>query len=142
MGIKHPPQKDPLGSKLRYRLFGAAEWKSVLSRMGVDFLIANCALIAASLCRLMTSRQLSASDPIGSVAQRVNSEYAVNAAWFCITGILLLAFNGFYRPIPSGRLHDRLISAAKSCVAGFVLQLIFGSVILGRPLPALEWRHR
>ena len=138
VGTSTPPLKDPLGSKLRFRLFGAAEWSSVLTRMGVDVIIANAALIAASLCRLMASRQISGADPIGSVAQRVNTTYAVNAAWFCLTAIILLAFTGFYRPMPSGRLHERLIAAAKSCAAGFVLQLLFGTLALGRPLPATE----
>ncbi|MEQ9411915.1 MAG: NAD(P)-dependent oxidoreductase [Fuerstiella sp.] len=133
-----PALKDTVGSSLRYRLFGLADWKSVLSRMGVDFTIANVSLIAASLCRLVTSRQLSASDPIGSVAQRVNSAYVVNAAWFGLTAVALLALTGFYRPLPSGRLNDRLITAAKSCVAGFILQVLFGSLALGRPLPAIE----
>ncbi|GAB5439994.1 MAG: hypothetical protein Fues2KO_03430 [Fuerstiella sp.] len=138
MGTSPRDLKDPLAGKWRFRLFGAAEWRSVLSRMGIDLCIANAALISAALCRLMTSRQLSSADPIGSVAQRVNSAYAVNAVWFCCTALLLLAFNGFYRPIPSGRLNDRLISAAKSCSLGFLLHLIFGGLVLGRPLPAVE----
>lgn len=138
METRTPPLKNPIGSSLRFRLFGSADWKSVTSRMGVDFAIGNMALIAASLCRLMTSRQLSSSDPIGSVAQRVNATFAVNAAWFGVTAISLLALNGFYRPLPSGRLNDRLIAAARTCVAGFVLQVLFGALALGRPLPALE----
>lgn len=138
MGSSKERLKDPAGSTLWFRLFGTADGKSVCSRMGVDFFIANAALIAASLCRLMTGRQLSASDPIGSVAQRVNAAYAVNAAWFGLTAILLLALTRFYRPVPSGRLNDRLIAAAKSCIAGFFLQLLFGALVLGRPLPAVE----
>ncbi|APZ94734.1 NAD-dependent epimerase/dehydratase family protein [Fuerstiella marisgermanici] len=138
MGTRTPALKDPVGSSLRFRLFGHADGKAVLSRMGVDFAIANVALIAASLCRLVTSRQLSSADPIGSVAQRVNASFAVNAAWFGLTAIALLALTGFYRPLPSGRLHDRLIAAAKTCIAGFVLQVLFGALALGRPLPALE----
>ena len=138
MGIQQPSHKDSVSSTWRFRLFGSADWRSVCSRMGVDFFIANVALIAASLCRLMTGRQLSASDPIGSVAQRVNATFAVNAAWFGLTAITLLAVTGFYRPVPSGRLNDRLISAARTCIAGFILQLLFGSFALGRPLPALE----
>jgi nucleoside-diphosphate-sugar epimerase len=106
--------------------------------MSVDFTIANLALIAASLCRLFTSHQLSSTDPIGAVAERVNSTYLMNAAWFCLTAIALLAITGVYRPVPSGRLPDRLIATAKSCVAGFFLHFSFGSLVLGRPLPALE----
>ena len=106
--------------------------------MAVDFGLANAALITAALCRLITSRQLSSADPISSVTERVNSVYLMNAAWFGMTGICLLAITGFYKPIPSGRLHERLNAAAKTCIAGFALQLLFGAVILARPMPAVE----
>lgn len=119
-------------------MFGSAGWDSILGRMGVDFGIANLALITAALCRLVTSRQLSTADPISSVTARVNSLFLVNAAWFGITGVCLLALTGFYKPIPSGRLHERLYAAAKTCVLGFALQLLFGSFVLSRPMPALE----
>ena len=138
MGKQTNALTEPIGRPMRFRLFGAADWKAVASRMAVDFAIANLALIAACLCRLMTSRQLSAADPIASVAERVNATYLVNAVWFGLTTVVLLAITGFYRPLPTGRLNDRLIAAAKTCVAGFVLQLLFGTLALGRPLPALE----
>jgi nucleoside-diphosphate-sugar epimerase len=129
---------DSLVSAFRFRLFGSAGWTAVASRMSVDFTIANLALIAAAMCRLFTSHQLSSADPIGAVAERVNSTYLMNAAWFCLTAVALLALTGVYRPVPSGRLPDRLIATAKSCVAGFFLHFCFGSLVLGRPLPALE----
>lgn len=138
MGRQTKAPTEPIGRSLRFRLFGAANWKAVTSRMAVDFSVANIALITASLCRLITSRQLSSADPIGSVAQRVNATFLVNAVWFGLTAIALLAVTGFYRPLPSGRIQDRLIAAAKTCVAGFVLQVLFGSLALGRPLPAVE----
>ena len=106
--------------------------------MAVDFAIANFALIAASLCRLVTSRQLSPADPIGSVVDRVNTTFLMNAAWFGLTAISLLALTGFYRPLPSGRLPDRLFAAAKSCFAGFILQVLFGAIVLRRPLSTVE----
>ena len=138
MGKQTSALKDSLGGTLRFRLFGATDAKGILSRMGVDFTIANIALIAASLCRLVTSRQLSSADPIGSVAERVNTTYLMNAAWFGITGVVLLALTGFYRPIPSGRLHQRLVAAAKTCAAGLVLQFLFGVFVMNRPMPAIE----
>lgn len=138
MGRHSNARTEPIGRSVRFRLFGAAEWKAVTSRMVVDFCIANVALIAACMCRLITSRQLSSADPIGSVAQRMNATYLVNAVWFGLTAVALLAVTGFYRPLPSGRLQDRLVAAAKTCGAGFVLQVLFGSLALGRPLPAIE----
>jgi len=128
----------PIGGSFRFRLFGSSDRRTVISKMAVDFAIANFALIAASLCRLVTSRQFSSADPIGSVAERVNTTFLMNAVWFGVTGICLLALTGFYRPLPSGRLPDRLIAAAKTCIAGFVLQVLFGAIALQRPLPAIE----
>ncbi|MFY9253262.1 MAG: NAD(P)-dependent oxidoreductase [Fuerstiella sp.] len=138
MGRQTSALTAPIGGSFRFRLFGSSGTRTVASKMAVDFGIANFALIAASLCRLVTSRQLSSADPIGSVADRLNSTFLVNAAWFGITAIGLLALTGFYRPLPSGRLQDRLIAAAKTCLAGFVLQVVFGTVALQRPMPAIE----
>ena len=128
----------PSAGSLRFRVFGCATWQTIGSRMSVDFVIASVALIAATLCRQITTRKLSGSDPISSVIERVNTTFLAHALWFSVTGIALLALTGFYRPLPSGRLADRLIAAAKTCVAGFMLQVIFGTVVFGRTLTAVE----
>lgn len=122
----------------RFRLFGSADWKTVASRMSIDAVIASCALIAAALVRQITTRKLSSSDPIISVVERVNGVFFAHALWFSLTGIALLALTGFYRPLPSGRLADRLISAAKACATGLLLQVAFGTVVFGRTLTAIE----
>ena len=138
MGRQTSDLTAPIGGSFRFRLFGSSDRRTVASKITVDFAIANFALIAASLCRLITSRQLSSGDPIGSVAERVNTTFLMNAAWFGVTAIGLLALTGFYRPLPSGRLPDRLIAAAKTCIAGFILQVLFGTIAMQRPLPAIE----
>ncbi|MCA9082763.1 MAG: NAD-dependent epimerase/dehydratase family protein [Planctomycetaceae bacterium] len=106
--------------------------------MAIDFVVANLVLIAACLCRLLAVRQLASSDPIGSVVERINSNYLINAIWFGVTAIGLLAVTGFYRPMPSGRIQERLVAAAKSCFAGLFLQVLFGWLVLGRALAAIE----
>lgn len=106
--------------------------------MSVDFVIASVALIAAALCRQITTRKLSTADPIISVVERLNATFVAHALWFSVTGIALLALTGFYRPLPSGRLADRLIAAAKTCMAGFLLQVAFGTVVFQRTLTAVE----
>lgn len=128
----------PSATSLRFRLFGSATWQTIGSRMSVDFIIASAALVAAALVRQITTRKLSGSDPISSVIERVNTTFVAHALWFSITGIALLALTGFYRPLPSGRLADRLISAAKTCVAGFILQVAFGTIVFQRTLTAVE----
>lgn len=125
-------------NSLRFRLFGSATWQTITSRMSVDFVIANVALVAAALCRLITTRKLTGADPIISVVERVNTTFLAHALWFSFTGIALLALTGFYRPLPSGRLAERLLSAAKTCLTGFVLQLAFGTIVFGRTLTVVE----
>lgn len=138
MSLRNSQSALTASRTLRHRLFGAAEPKVVVSKMMFDLAVANLALVAACMSRLVTGRQLSLDDPIGSVAQRLNATFAWNAVWFGATAICLLAAFGFYRPMPAGRLPYRLITAAKSCLAGFVLHVLFGSFLLGRPLPAFE----
>ncbi|MEZ6132724.1 MAG: NAD(P)-dependent oxidoreductase [Planctomycetaceae bacterium] len=127
-----------VAGSLRFRLFGSADWKTIATRMSVDLVIAHVALIAAALVRQITTRKLSGSDPINSVIERVNGVFVVHALWFSLTGIALLALTGFYRPLPSGRLAERLMSAAKSCLTGFMLQVLFGTLVFGRTLTAVE----
>lgn len=130
--------KLPLAKSIQFRLFGSASWRSTLSRMGVDFLVANAALITSSVVRQITTRKLQGTDPIISVVERVNTVFLAHTLWFSITGIALLVLTGFYRPLPSGRMSDRLLSAAKACVAGCVLQVLFGTIAFGRTLTAIE----
>ena len=106
--------------------------------MSVDFVIANVAFIGAALCRQITTRKLSGADPISTVIERVNPTFFAHACWFSLTGVALLALTGFYRPLPSGRLAERLLSAAKTCIAGFVFQMAFGTLVFGRTLTAVE----
>ncbi|MEZ6125195.1 MAG: NAD(P)-dependent oxidoreductase [Planctomycetaceae bacterium] len=130
--------RTQLGRSLRFRLFGSADLKSIASRMSVDLVIANIALIAACLCRQITTRKLSGSDPINSVIERINPTFFAHAVWFSLTGVVLLALTGFYRPLPSGRMGDRLMSAARTCIAGLALQVAFGTIVFDRTLTALE----
>jgi nucleoside-diphosphate-sugar epimerase len=106
--------------------------------MAVDFAIANGVLILACVVRMLTNQGLSSGDPVGSVVERINSVYFVNAAWFGVTAIALLALAGFYRPLPSGRVAERLAAVGKACATGFLLHLVFGSVVLGRAFPTLQ----
>lgn len=138
MTASTPPVTPPSPHSLRFRLFGSATWKTVASRMSVDLVIANVAFIAAALCRQITTRKLSGTDPISSVVERVNGIFVTHAFWFSVSGLVLLGLTGFYRPLPSGRLAERLLSAAKTCVSGFILHVIFGTIVFVRPLTAIE----
>lgn len=131
------PGTSPVAT-LRFRMFGGASWKHLAPRMAVDMAIANVVLIVASFWRLLANKEFSSSDPVGTVVQRLNSSYLINAAWFGLTAVLLLSLTGFYRPRPSGLIGDRLVSVAKACAAGFLMHLLFGVLILGRPNIGLE----
>ena len=95
--------------------------------MAVDFVVANTVLVVAALLRLIANGDCSLADPLGPIAERVNSVYLMNAAWFGVTTIGLLALFGLYRPLPSARVADRLWAIAKACVVGLSLHLLWGA---------------
>ena len=128
----------PSLESIRFRMFGSASWKHLLPRFAADFAIANIVLMASSLLRLVANGSFSTSDPVGSIAGRVNSIYLFNAVWFGATAVGLLCLTGFYRPRPSSRVADRLAAVAKACAVGAVLHVAFGTLLLRRDLQPFQ----
>ncbi|MEZ6061005.1 MAG: NAD(P)-dependent oxidoreductase [Planctomycetaceae bacterium] len=125
-------------TSVRFRLFGAASWKYLLTRFAADFAIANIVLVASCLLRLVANGSFSSADPVGSIVGRVNSVYLMNAVWFGATAVVLLCLTGFYRPRPSSRVGERLAAVAKACAAGAALHIAFGILLLRRDLQPFQ----
>ena len=123
---------------IRHRLFGSASVRYLIPRLTIDFVIANCALITACIVRMLTNDGASSDDPLGSVVGRINATFFANAIWFGVSAIGLLALAGFYRPLPSGRVGERLAAVGKACATGLVLHMIFGTLFLNRMLDTLQ----
>ena len=104
---------------IRTRLFGNSSGRQVVLRFMADFVTANVVLVAVGVLRVLVSGQLDLADPVGQVMAKCNPVYILHAGWFAATAVLLFAFAGLYRPVPSSRIGQRLLDVTGACAVGF-----------------------
>jgi nucleoside-diphosphate-sugar epimerase len=119
-------------------LFGALTSEQLAVRVFVDFVVANAVLVVAAVVRLALMGGLSWDNPVGSLIERVNSTYLMNAGWFGLSTVVLFALTRVYKPVPSSCIRRRLIAVAVACVAGLVAHLAIGTWVFNKAQQTLQ----
>ncbi len=120
------------------RFFGTASGKRVALRVAADCATAQAALVAAAILRMSINGTLNQTDAVGLLVSKVNAIYFVHAGWFSLSGVLLFAAMGLYRPIPNSRIRQRLLDLCKACSIGLLLHTLIGGLLQGRVEPTIE----
>ncbi len=100
------------------QLFGTLTSDKLAVGVVVDFVAANFVLVLAAVVRLAVIGGLSWSNPIGTLFDKVNATYLMNAGWFGLSTVVLFALAGVYKPVPFSRVKQRLSAIALACVIG------------------------
>jgi nucleoside-diphosphate-sugar epimerase len=119
-------------------LFGALSSEQLAVRVFVDFVVANVVLVVAAVIRLTFLGGLSWENPVGSLIERVNSTYLMNAGWFGVSTVVLFALTRVYKPVPFSCVRQRLIAVAIACGIGFVAHLVIGAWVFHKAQQTLQ----
>ena len=137
-----PPVSVPETRKLLERgwtqLFGTLTSDKLAVRVFVDFVSANVVLVMAAVVRLAMIGGLSWDNPIGTLFDKVNATYLMNAGWFGLSSVSLFALTGVYRPVPFSRVKQRLSAIAMACVIGLMAHQILGAFAFDKAQQTLE----
>lgn len=125
------PQPAQWIRAVKNRLFADASWRYVAPRMAIDLFAAHTVLVAAAALRLAIYGRITLDNSVSTLLERVNSLYFLHAGWFCATAVILFSLVGLYRPLRSSMFLARLKHVGRACMAGLVLHLGFGILVLG-----------
>lgn len=120
------------------QLFGSLTSDKLAVRVFVDFLVANLVLVMAAVVRLAVIGGLSWANPIGTLFDRVNATYLMNAGWFGFSTVVLFALTRVYKPVPFSRVQQRLTAIAVACGIGMIAHLALGAYAFNKPQQTLE----
>lgn len=137
-----PPVSVPETRKVVERawtsLFGTLTSEKLAARVFVDFVVANVVLVMAAVVRLAVLGGLSWDNPIGTLFDKVNATYLMNAGWFGLSTVVLFALTGVYKPVPLSRVRQRLSAIAIACGIGLIAHLVLGAFAFDKAQQTLE----
>lgn len=119
-------------------LFGTLTSDKLAVRAFVDFVAANVVLVMAAVVRLVIIGGLSWDNPIGTLFDKVNATYLMNAGWFGLSTVVLFALAGVYKPVPFSRVKQRLSAIAIACGIGLIAHLVLGAFAFKKAQQTLE----
>lgn len=128
----------PHFEEVRQFFLGTTTPKQFGLRAFVDFIVANVALVMGALVRLILIGGVSLENPIGTLIEKVNATYLMNAGWFGLSAVSLFVLAGVYRPIPSSRIWQRLKTVLLACSIGLIGHLVLGAFAFDKAQATLE----
>ncbi|TXT22042.1 MAG: NAD-dependent epimerase/dehydratase [Planctomycetota bacterium] len=120
------------------QIFGTLTSDKLAVRVFVDFVAANFVLVMAAVVRLAVIGGLRWNNPIGTLFDKVNATYLMNAGWFGLSTVVLFSLTGVYKPVPFSRVKQRLSAIALACVIGLIAHQILGAFAFGKAQQTLE----
>lgn len=132
------PETRKLFERVWTQLFGTLTSDKLAVRVFVDFIVANVVLVMAAVVRLAVIGGLSWDNPIGTLFDKVNATYLMNAGWFGLSTVVLFALAGVYKPVPFSRVRQRLTAIGIACGIGLFAHLILGAFAFDKAQQTLE----
>lgn len=132
------PETRKLFGRVWTHLFGTLTSDKLAVRVFVDFIAANVVLVMAAVVRVAVIRGLSWDNPIGTLFDKVNATYLMNAGWFGLSTVMLFALTGVYKPVPFSRVKQRLSAIALACAIGLIAHQILGAFAFDKAQQTLE----
>lgn len=132
------PETRKLFERVWVHLFGTLTSDKLAVRVFVDFTAANLVLVMAAIVRLAIIGGLSWDNPIGTLFDKVNATYLMNAGWFGLSAVVLFALTGVYKPVPFSRVKQRFSAIALACVVGLIAHQILGAFAFDKAQQTLE----
>ncbi|HLQ45292.1 MAG TPA: NAD(P)-dependent oxidoreductase, partial [Planctomycetaceae bacterium] len=132
------PDTRKLFERAWLQLFGTTTSNQLALRVLVDFIVANAALVMGAVVRLLLIGGVSWDNPIGALLEKVNATYLMNAGWFGLSGVMLFALTGVYKPVPCSQIRQRLKTVVLACVIGLIGHLLLGALAFNKAQATLE----
>ncbi|MBM3971212.1 MAG: NAD-dependent epimerase/dehydratase family protein [Planctomycetes bacterium] len=132
------PETRKLFEQTWTRFFGSLTSNKLAARVFVDFVAANIVLVMAAIVRLALIGGLSWANPVGTLFDKVNATYLMNAGWFGLSSVVLFALSGVYKPVPFSRFKQRLNAIVLASVVGLVAHQILGTFAFDKAQQTFE----
>jgi len=132
------PETRKLFEQTWARFFGSLTSNKLAARVFVDFVAANIVLVMAAIVRLALIGGLSWANPVGTLFDKVNATYLMNAGWFGLSSVVLFALSGVYKPVPFSRFKQRLNAIVLASVVGLVAHQILGTFAFDKAQQTFE----
>lgn len=132
------PNTRKLLDRAWLKLFGTTTSNQLAVRVLADFVVSNVALVLGAVVRLAIIGGVSWDNPIGSLFEKVNTTYLMNAGWFGLSAVSLFALTGLYKPAPSARILQRLKTVMLACSIGLIGHLVLGAFAFNKAQATLE----
>lgn len=132
------PETRKLFEQTWTRFFGSLTSNKLAARVFVDFVAANIVLVMAAIVRLALIGGLSWANPVGTLFDKVNATYLMNAGWFGLSSVVLFALSGVYKPVPFSRFKQRLNAIVLASAVGLVAHQILGTFAFDKAQQTFE----
>lgn len=113
--------------------FGLSSGRQVAWRLGVDLTLANASLIFGISVRAIYVGTIGSETSFAGAFGHILRSYGGLFLIFNLLAVAILAGSRIYRPLPSGRLLNRLALTAAACTLGMLSQLGFAVLIGSSP---------
>ncbi len=141
LGVFQPvavPNARKLFERAWLHFCGTTTSNQLALRVLVDFIVANVALVMGAVVRLLLIGGVSWDNPIGTLFEKINTTYLMNAGWFGLSAVILFALTGVYKPVPSSRIRQRMKTVVLACAIGLIGHLVLGAFAFDKAQATLE----